>query len=312
MKEVLADFHFLRPAWLLLLPLVIGLWWLWQRRSDPLHGWRRQMDATLLNALSVGRDRLHDRDARWLLVGWILATIAIAGPTWRPEPNPFVEDAQPLMVLLKADQSMNRTPPEPNRLERAQLKIKDLAALRRGQPLGLIAYAGSAHLVLPPTRDTEIVAQMAAEIGPSVMPVPGDRLDLAIRKAAEVLDGSDGDGSLLVITDSVEQAPNQVAQAVSTGTRRPILFLAVTGQESPETDSIRQAAAEIDARIQPLTVDDTDLEAIRDFAERRAAGGVAGESSRWQEAGYWLTPLLALIVALSFRREQLQTEVKET
>ena len=36
------------------LPLVIGLWWLWQRRSDPLRGWREQMDPDLLEAL-VGR-----------------------------------------------------------------------------------------------------------------------------------------------------------------------------------------------------------------------------------------------------------------
>ena len=55
MNAVLSSFHFIRPEYLLLMPLVIGLWWLWQRRSDPLRGWREQMDPVLLEALSVGR-----------------------------------------------------------------------------------------------------------------------------------------------------------------------------------------------------------------------------------------------------------------
>ena len=58
----------------------------------------------------------------------------------------------------------------------ARLKIADFAAERTGQPLGLVAYAGSAHLVLPPTRDTSVVATMAAEISPAIMPKRGDDL----------------------------------------------------------------------------------------------------------------------------------------
>ena len=130
------------------------------------------------------RESVTHGPARWLLVGWLLAVVAVAGPTWRLEPSPFADDATPLMILLKADISMETPDPAPSRLERARLKIADLAAARKGQPLGLIAYAGSAHLVLPPTRDTAVVAQMAAEISPEIMPVPGDRLDLALRKAA--------------------------------------------------------------------------------------------------------------------------------
>ena len=61
---------------------------------------------------------------------------------------------------------MESPDPAPSRIERAHLKIADLADIRKGQPLGLIAYAGSSHLVLPPTRDTAVVAQMAAEISP--------------------------------------------------------------------------------------------------------------------------------------------------
>ena len=133
-----------------------------------------------------------------------MAIVAIAGPTWRLEPSPFADDVTPLMILLKADVSMMQPDPAPSRLERARLKIADLGEARKGQPLGLIAYAGSAHLVLPPTRDTATVAQMAAEISPDIMPISGDRLDLALREAVRVLAEGQSGGGIVVLADAVD------------------------------------------------------------------------------------------------------------
>ena len=303
MNAALSNFHFIRPEGLLLLPLALGLWWLWQRRSDPLRGWREQMDPDLLKALSVGRDSESRGPARSLLVGWLLAVVAVAGPTWRPEPSPFADDATPLMILLKADVSMDRPGPAPSRLERARLKIADLAAVRKGQPLGLIAYAGSAHLVLPPTRDTAVVAQMATEISPAIMPVPGDRLDLALRKAAEILSGGGSGGSVLVMADSVDGDPEAIKEAEQTTGRFPVSFLAINSPDSPESESVRSAAQVLSATVQPLTVDDADVHALT-RAAARAPVAQAGESSvRWQESGWLLVPIVALIFAASFRRE---------
>ena len=192
---MLESFHFLRPAALLLAPVVVVVWWLWQRRSDPLRGWRAQIDPELLGALADHRK--SDPNRRWpVLVAWLLAVVAAAGPSWRPEPSPFSEDATPLVILLKADLSMDTPDPAPSRMERAHLKIRDLATARKGQPLGLVAYAGSAHLVLPPTRDTAAVATMATEITPDIMPEPGDRLELAIARGAALI--RDGDPVTIV------------------------------------------------------------------------------------------------------------------
>ncbi|WP_041350473.1 vWA domain-containing protein [Nitrosococcus watsonii] len=305
MIEALSSFHFIRPAGLLLIPLAATLWWFWRRRADPLRGWREQMDSDLLEALTVGQSSSRDYASYGLLGAWIVAAIAIAGPTWKPEPNPFAADAQPLIILLKASQSMQLLPPSPSRLERAQLKIADLAQARKGQPLGLVAYAGSAHLVLPPTQDTSIVAQMAAEISPEIMPVPGDRLDLAIQKAGELLqEGLEG-GSLLVIADAAETDPQTIAAANGLVGSPPVQLLALTGADSPEIKTLRNVARSLNAPVRALTADDGDINAIVNFAERNTAATIAGESGRWQEVGYWLTPLLALMVAFSFRRQKL-------
>ena len=55
MFQNLSNFHFIRPAALLLLPLAFGLWLAWRKRADPLRGWREQIDPELLDALLVGQ-----------------------------------------------------------------------------------------------------------------------------------------------------------------------------------------------------------------------------------------------------------------
>lgn len=303
MTDTLTNFHFLRPAWLVAVPAVVALWWLWRRQVDPLRGWRKQIEPDLLKALTVQEPNARSNSGRGLVVGWLLAAVAVAGPTWRQEPNPFAGDAAPLMILLKADVSMERPDPPPSRMERARLKIADLVELRRGEPLGLIAYAGSAHVVLPPTRDTHVVAELAAEISPEIMPAAGDRLDAALREASSILAAEQTGGSVLVIADSVDPDLSAALGEHQAVAKLPIQFLMLSDPDSSDAQSVRKAARSLGATVRPLTVDDTDVAAITRTAARQSSASLQGETSRWQEAGYWLTPVIALLVALSFRRE---------
>lgn len=299
--------HFIRPGWLLLAPLAVALWWLWQRRSDPLRGWREQIAPDLLEALVVGRESIKSGNARWLLVAWLVAIVAIAGPTWRLEPSPFADDATPLMILLKADVSMMQPDPAPSRLERARLKIADLGEARKGQPLGLIAYAGSAHLVLPPTRDTATVAQMAAEISPDIMPISGDRLDLALREAVRVLAEGQSGGSIVVLADAVDTDPAALA-ALRKEFSIPVQFLAINAPASSQSDSLRVAAKTLGADVEQIDVEGKDIAAIVRHAASAPIAKRGQQGERWQEAGYWLVPLIGLIVLASFRREESEEE----
>lgn len=299
--------HFIRPGWLLLAPLAVALWWLWRRRSDPLRGWREQIAPDLLEALVVGRESIKSGNARWLLVAWLVAIVAIAGPTWRLEPSPFADDVTPLMILLKADVSMMQPDPAPSRLERARLKIADLGETRKGQPLGLIAYAGSAHLVLPPTRDTATVAQMAAEISPDIMPISGDRLDLALREAVRVLAEGQSGGSIVVLADAVDTDPAALA-ALRKDISIPVQFLAINAPESSQSDSLRAAAKTLGADVEQIDVEGKDIAAIVRHAASAPIAKRGQQGERWQEAGYWLVPLIGLIVLASFRREESEEE----
>jgi Ca-activated chloride channel family protein len=186
-------------------------------------------------------------------------------------------------------------------MERARLKIADFAAERRGQPLGLIAYSGSAHLVLPPTRDTSVVAGMAAEIGPAVMPRPGNDLAAALRLAARTL-GESG-GSIVVLADAAPTGAESVWREFRSEYASPVHFLAVARGDTPEWDTLSGAAAALGASITQLTPDSADvLSLVRRTAKAPVAVTAAAEGTRWAEAGWWLVPLLALFSLATFRR----------
>ena len=205
------------------------------------------------------------------------------------------------MIVLKVAPSMTTADLAPTRLDRARQKIGDLLKSRDGMAAGLIAYSGSAHLVLPPTQDREVVTGMAAALSPAVMPREGVVLADAVMLAAKVLgDGGQG-GSILVVADTV--APGQ-AEALSKAVPGvPVTLFAVAPPQAVEADANLEAAASaLHARLVAAAIVNDDVQAIGRRLASAPGAPVAGEAERWQEAGYWLTPLIALIALLWFRR----------
>jgi Ca-activated chloride channel family protein len=302
----LSNFHFLRPAWLALIPVAVWLWWLSRKRLDPLGGWRSLMDAQLLAAMTVGNVDHSKRRSLMLLVAWILGTVSLAGPAWRPEPSPFSDDPVPVMLLLKAGESMQLSDLSPNRMERARLKAVDLAKARGQEPMGLIAYAGSVHFVLPPTRDTSVVGDMAVEISPDIMPQKGDDLAMALKLAMTTLE--DSGGSIVVILDTVATPDASEFHELAKVNRKPIQFLAVARENTPEIDSIREAASVLNASVTMMTPDTEDVQSIAKAASGSpGAISAAVEGVCWAEDGWWLVPVLAALSLIEFRREVHET-----
>jgi Ca-activated chloride channel family protein len=195
---------------------------------------------------------------------------------------------------------MDTPDPAPSRLERAHLKIADISKARKGQPLGLIAYAGSAHLVLPPTKDTKAVATMAAEISPAIMPLAGERLDLAINRAAELL--KESGGTLLIITDTASSVTAELRKAYLEASSPDVQILAITPVSS-STASLEPLSKSLNARLVPMSDDDSDIRQIIKGAARTPSAKAGDGSTRWQDGGYYLLPLLAIFSLLPFRRE---------
>ncbi len=150
----LTAFHFLRPLWLLVLIPAVLLPFVWMRRNDVCARGRNIIAPHLLEHLTVGDDRRRGMQPVHTLALLIaLAAIAVARPTWQQERPPFKQDKAPLVVVLELARSMDATDISPTRIERTKQKVLDLAAARKGAHTGLVVFASSGHLVVPPTED---------------------------------------------------------------------------------------------------------------------------------------------------------------
>jgi len=296
------EFHFLRPFWLLLaIPAVLIWYGLW-RQQDRTGTWSQIVDQHLLEHLIVGEStRRRLRPIQLLLIIWVVSTIALAGPAWRLEPSPFADDEAGLVVLLKVSGTMLASDVQPSRLERAKHKLHDLLELRVGSSTGLIVYSGSAHLVMPLTRDDRIVSTMVEDLTPELMPVDGDALSEALQLAEQVLRNSGVPGSVLVMADNV--SPTQARLLSTSEVALAVQFLSVQAPGAAIDNGLQSAASNMNAPVVELTVDQADVERVAGRAQSSIkAVSATDEATRWLDAGYSLLPLLAFLALMWSRR----------
>lgn len=315
MAQLINNFHFLRPPWLLaIVPAVLMAVFIWRRQSAR-HVWRSIVASHLLEHLLVGEETQGRVKPVHLLLGvWVMGAVAVAGPTWRLEPSPFMKDSAALIIVVKAAPTMEAKDIQPSRLERAAHKIKDLMALRPGARTALIAYSGSAHLVMPLTKDGRIIETFAMEISPKIMPSEGDEAGAAIALANELLRASGQPGSILLITDSI---PNDQIKALEEHRKNngaSVHILAVAADEgvpvpydsppAPALDrkTLKRAADAAGGTLTVITVDDSDVRQLTGRIDKSfVASGQADGDERWKDAGYWLVPLILLTCLMWFR-----------
>jgi len=294
----LASIVFLRPAWLIaLLPAALVALLLWYR-ARASHDWKRWIDPELLDALLVGGAtgrRLGPLPL--LLVFWVIAILALAGPSWRSQPSPFAEDQALLVIALKVAPSMGAQDIPPSRRERAAQKIGDLLETRKGARHGLIAYAGSAHLVMPPTRDSSVMREMVPDLAPDIMPNTGEDASRALELAARQLERADAAGAILFVADGFRDPDIEALAAHRRAGGVPVHVLALG-----DDPSLAAAAAAGGGTAFELTADTDDIEALARRVQQTARKPSQGEGEKREDGGYWLLVPLALLSLHSFRR----------
>jgi Ca-activated chloride channel family protein len=287
------SFHLLRPVWLLALLPVLAILMLVLRRQRPELQWSGLIAPHLLRHLLVKPERKWRIQPAYLVATALaFAIIALSGPSWRRELPPFVEDKAPLIIALAVKSSMSEQDVPPTRLERAKQKIRDLLAARTGARTGLIAYAGTAHLVMPLTDDRSVLEPFLAALAPDLMPTEGKNLAAAVALAASSLAMESLPGTILIVADDVSSLEETRLRTAAGHNGLAILIVMPSRTESSELDD-----------AVTVTVDGSDLRALERRIDRHFQTARTGQfGSRWQDEGYWLLLPVALLCLLWFRR----------
>ncbi|PWB31496.1 hypothetical protein DCO48_16825 [Pseudomonas sp. SDI] len=320
--------QWLRPAWLLLVPLLGWLLWkLWHRQKRA--GRWQMILPPAFHAVLLGGGNGRDSKLPWIALGlaWLLTLLALVGPSWQRLEDSHQRPADPLVIMLELTPSMLAADSPPNRLEQARRKILDLLEHRRDSQTAIIVYAGSAHTLVPLSDDLATSRNLLEALDPTIMPQAGQRADLAVRKALALLaQGGLGQGRLLLIGSSLsEQEREGIVQAL--GRQGPSLLMLGVGTADgapvqqangelikdadgaillPRLDSpgLKAFIGSTGGRYRHARIDDLDLRGLGLFDSLHSlrAEGQTVKLDSWADQGYWLLLPLLLLAACAGRR----------
>ena len=324
MNELL-PLHFIRPLWLLTLPLAVVLPLLWRHLRRASGDWGRICDTHLLRWLSVGSASAKpSRLGAWLAgLVWLLAAVALAGPSWQKLPDSSFTSKDARVLVLDLSLSMLAEDLKPNRLTQVHFALSDMLEEALEGQTGLVAYAGDAFVVAPLTSDTNTIRNMLPALRPDVMPVSGSRPDRALELAAELLQRSGMvRGEILLMADSANGAATAVAKKLAKQGIFTSVLAVGTIQGAPipsgdgfvsdgqgnivvarlERDALQAIARVGGGRYSELVTGSTTQSpwAAIEGSEFARKDDALGE--RWKDTGPWFVLLLLPLVAFSFRR----------
>lgn len=322
------EFHFLRPDFLwLFVPLVIILVLSLVGSREDIK-WKKVIAPHLRPfVIKKGSESLK----KWMQVALVLilsiATVGVAGPTWKMSEVPDKKLETPVVIALDLSQSMMATDIQPNRLERAKFKIKDLLAENPKARIALVGFAGSAHTIVPLTRDYKIISTHLEGLSPATIPYPGTNLKAVLTLTDTLTSVTTATGKLILITDDFTNETfdllqkfvsnsNSIVEIVPMNTVSGATILAPRSKNplkdsngkvvhsALNSDVLNKLNSVENIHVNMLTLDTSDMELLAISIGSNLEFNEENEDvqNEWQDEGYWLIIPFAFFVLMWFRK----------
>ena len=210
-----SQLHLLRPLALLgLIPALIAVVLAqWRKRSAG--NWEKIINPALLPYLMQGETSKKQRGMIWVLLAWMIACLALAGPSWQKLPQPVHKKDAALILIMDLSPSMLAEDVKPSRLERARFKLIDILKNRSEGFSALVVYGGAAYTLTPLTEDSNTIVSLVPVLHPALLPEYGSNTEDAIETALELaVNGGYQQGDLLLITDEVSRSAFNTIQSM--------------------------------------------------------------------------------------------------
>jgi Ca-activated chloride channel family protein len=324
----IAEFHFIRPYWLLALIPYLAILVVMLRNKLSQGNWSAVCDAALLPYLLQQK---AVSQSRWPIttgaIAALLVIIALAGPTWERLPSPVFRNDSALVIALDLSRSMDAADIKPSRLVMARYKIADILKQRKDGQTALLVYAGDAFTVTPLTDDSETIDSQLSALNTDIMPSQGSNTVLALEKAVELFTQAGlQKGQILLVTDGVDM--DKTLAAVKSLDKYQLSILGIGTDDGapialPEGGFLKDEQGNIVvpklnssalARLakagngvyQTITADNADIQAVLANVDRSVQQqGKQNDNlvlDQWAEKGPWLLLLVLPLAALTFRK----------
>jgi len=324
----LAEFHFIRPYWLLAIIPYLVIVVLMLRNKLSQGNWSAVCDAELLPYLLQEKSV---NQSRWQLttgaISALLVIVALAGPSWQRVPSPVFRNESALVIALDLSRSMDAEDIKPSRLIRARYKIADILKQRKDGQTALLVYAGDAFTVTPLTDDSETIDSQLSALTTDIMPTEGSNAELVLEKAVELFKQAGlQKGQILLVTDDVNVDKTLPTVKALDGYTLSILGVGTTDGAPialPEGGFLKDEQGSIvipklnagdladlakagKGVYQTITANDADIQTLLAGVDKPLQQqGKENKNlllDQWEDKGPWLLLLVLPLAALSFRK----------
>ncbi len=148
------------------------------------------------------------------ILAYVFLVIAAADPQLGTKLEEVKREGVDIMVALDVSLSMKAEDIAPNRLAKAKHEISRLIDRLQGDRIGLIAFAGLAHVHCPLTLDYSAARLFLDMMETDLIPQPGTAIGNAIDKSITAFDQSERKHKVLIlITDGEDHGTKPVEMA---------------------------------------------------------------------------------------------------
>ena len=327
MDNLFSEFHFIRPFWLIGVPLTLLAIFVLRKRWWLKGDWDKEIESHLLDFLATNPKQHGIKLLPWAMCLTItLILISLAGPAWEKKPQPLIKKSLARVIVLDLSLSMLATDIKPSRIERVRFKLKDLLKNFSEGETALVGYAGDAFVISPLTNDANTISSFLPGLHPNIMPVLGSRADLGLDLASELLSRSIGsEGHIILVTDGIEES-EITALKIASGANNISILAVGTEAGTPvalqgggflkdlngaivipklNLKSLLKLAKSVNGILTVLRPDDGDVNQIiavekleADFKE----DANQRTTDKWNEEGPWILLIVLPLSAILFRR----------
>ncbi|MFL9483692.1 vWA domain-containing protein [Chitinophagaceae bacterium LWZ2-11] len=250
------------------------------------------------------------------IIGMSCVIVGLAGPTWKKKDIPGQKIQAVVLIAIDLSKSMTAKDIEPSRLERAKFKLSDFLDADPRARAGLIAFAGTAHPVLPFTSDYKLIKHQAQSLDNRVMPVQGSNIQILITAVDSIMRQILAPSTILLMTDVIDEDDAVILTNYITGTPHKLeilLFSTPNGSPVPghtniiskqDISVISNLSQNNKVHITPITLDKSDVEGIaKNISDKLIFETDKKKDEKdWDDMG-WLLILPAMLVALFWFRK---------
>ncbi len=166
-------------------------------------------------------------------LAFISLVIALAGPQIGTAMEDVKREGLDIIVALDVSLSMQAEDISPNRLEKAKYEINKLIDILQGDRIGLVAFAGMAHVQSPLTLDYSAARLFLSLMDTDLIPQPGTAIGDAIRTAKKAFNQKERKHKVLILITDGEDHESEPIKAAEEAAEEGIIIYTI-GLGSPQ------------------------------------------------------------------------------